>query len=170
MAPYLLLRSWVLAFSWLLVSWAALKVVRQQPARHESSGQGEWALPLVLAGVIGVGVIALTCLFDAGSFSFLAANRFLVNMPGDNQIPGLFADRLWSGQSRGQVMADWLSSDRPPLQTGWLLLTKPILTQIGFDSDTSSGGGGVCFPVRLNPRTMGAGCVGWECGRGKRPP
>jgi len=149
-------------YSWLILAWGAAMVTRSQISAPNRRRPIEWGWPFVLAAIIGVGAIALTCLFDRSSFSYLAANRFLANLPVDNQIPEIFAQRLWSGQSPKNFLGDWLSSDRPPLQTGWLLLTKPVLNGLGFDSDTSSGAGGVCFQLLWIPaawallRRMGA--------------
>ena len=47
--------------------------------------------------------------------------------PGDNQIPLIFADRIYDrGPLRPFCCGDWLSSDRPPLQSGIVLLERPI--------------------------------------------
>ena len=46
----------------------------------------------------------------------------------DNLIPWRFAERLSAGQDPRQILGDWLSSDRPPLQTGILLLQHPLTT------------------------------------------
>ena len=54
----------------------------------------------------------------------LAANRFMTSLPADNIIPAFLADRLALGQSPKNFMGDWLSSDRPPLQTGFILLFR----------------------------------------------
>ncbi len=42
-------------------------------------------------------------------------------MPPDNEIPLLFAQGLWNGHVPSPLIIDWLSSDRPPLQTGMTL-------------------------------------------------
>ncbi len=55
----------------------------------------------------------------------LSAERYITGLPIDNQIPRLFADRLIEGQSTRQLVGDWLGSDRPPLQAGWVLLLQP---------------------------------------------
>jgi hypothetical protein len=149
-------------YSWVILAGAAAVLIRNGSARADGGGNAEWGEPLLLAGLIGAGAVALTCLFNGGSFSYLAANRFLSGLPVDNQIPEIFAERLWSGQTVRNFLGDWLSSDRPPLQTGWLLLTRPILMRLGFDNDTAAGGGGVCFQLLWVPamwallRRMGA--------------
>lgn len=50
-----------------------------------------------------------------------AAERFSHPLPGDNVLPYLFAEGLLNGRVPKPLQADWLSSDRPPLQTGCVL-------------------------------------------------
>lgn len=137
------------AFSWAVLAVSVTIVLG--PAKSDDSGADELLRPLALAGVAGLGFVALTCLFGDAPFSYVAANRFMLNLPVDNEIPRLFADRLWSGQSPRHLAGDWLSSDRPPLQTGWTLLTRPIFTSLGFDVDTAAGTGGVWFQLLWIP-------------------
>jgi hypothetical protein len=48
-------------------------------------------------------------------------------MAPDNVIPRLFADRIAGGGSmRPLLLGDWHTSDRPPLQTGIVLLQYPL--------------------------------------------
>lgn len=50
--------------------------------------------------------------------------RFTHRLPGDNVIPLVVANALKFGGIVSPLFSDWLSSDRPPLQTGlYLLLT-----------------------------------------------
>jgi len=45
----------------------------------------------------------------------------------DNIIPRIFADRIWDRKPlRPFCCTDWLSSDRPPLQAGIILLERPL--------------------------------------------
>lgn len=53
------------------------------------------------------------------------SNRFSHPLPMDNQIPWLFAEGLVKGSVPKPMLGDWLSSDRPPLQTGAVLALKP---------------------------------------------
>jgi hypothetical protein len=138
-------------YSWSVLSWAVVRLARVRRAPAPTGRPAEWQGPFMLAVVIGLGAVALTCLFDAGSFSYLAGNRFLINMPPDLQIPRILADHLWSGQNPREVFGDWHSSDRPPLQAGWLLLTKPVVAALGFDADTTAQCGGICFQLLWIP-------------------
>ena len=56
----------------------------------------------------------------------VAANRWL-SLPIDNWLPKIFADQIWEGNIRRPMIGDWLSSDRPPLQTGVFLLFYPMM-------------------------------------------
>ena len=58
-----------------------------------------------------------------------AGNRFfLETRPGDNAIPLILADRIYHRQPvRPFCCQDWLSSDRPPLQSGIVLLERPVV-------------------------------------------
>jgi hypothetical protein len=49
----------------------------------------------------------------------------------DNIIPYFFADRLYTGVDPRQLMPEWQSSDRPPLQAGILLLQLPLGYLVG---------------------------------------
>ncbi|MBX9742815.1 MAG: hypothetical protein K2W99_04675 [Chthoniobacterales bacterium] len=62
----------------------------------------------------------------------VAATRWL-NLPPDNWIPKYFADQLWHGKISIPMLGDWLSSDRPPLQTGLYLLLHLFRIQGGQD-------------------------------------
>jgi len=50
---------------------------------------------------------------------------FSVILPGDNIIPRIFADKIYNREPLHPFCCgDWLSSDRPPLQTGIFLLER----------------------------------------------
>ena len=52
---------------------------------------------------------------------------------GDNILPQLFAEKLFHGEDPRSLFFDWLSSDRPPLQAGIVLVQRPIM----FSADLS---------------------------------
>ncbi len=149
-------------FSCTLLALAAGKLLTRKAAPGDTHKGSEWLGPFALAGIIGIGAIAFTCLYQGGSFSSIADDRFLAGMPTDNVIPGLLAERLWDGLPPKNFLGDWHASDRPPLQAGWLLLTRPIMAGLGFDTDTASTAGGICFQLLWVPalwallRRMGA--------------
>lgn len=64
---------------------------------------GGWATPLSTAGV-----------------------RFSMQLPWDNGLPFFFAEAVDRAQIPHSMAGDWLSSDRPPLQTGIVLSHYPF--------------------------------------------
>lgn len=70
--------------------------------------------------------------FDqVSNFSWqIAANRWL-NLPMDNWLPKILADQVYQGMVQRPMVGDWLSSDRPPLQTGIYLLFYGLLPGSG---------------------------------------
>ena len=59
-----------------------------------------------------------------------AADRWR-SLPMDIWLPKYFADQLWAGHVNHPMIGDWLSSDRPPLQTGFYLMFKPLAVSSG---------------------------------------
>lgn len=124
-----------------------------------------------LAALIGCGSLALLHLFPSLlSFDDLAANRFRERMPSDNVLPFDVASRLHAGLPPTHPLAEWQSSDRPPLQSGWELLTWGAGELAGLDARTASGTAAVWFQLLWVPaaygllRTLGlrpARAAGW---------
>lgn len=105
-----------------------------------------WA-PAALALVIGLAFFAALHLHQVEpTIARLAATR-LGSLPADNEIPQIFADRLLRGLSPKSLVGDWLSSDRPPLQTGWQLVFARPLLSLGMDSDNAMQGAGIWFQL-----------------------
>jgi hypothetical protein len=90
------------------------------------------ALPLTLTVLNAVTVLGLGLLWRApGKITDLAAVRFSWRLPGDNVLPFDFlrhVERVGHA-SPAPVVGDWLSSDRPPLQSAMLL--SHVLTRRG---------------------------------------
>ncbi len=113
----------------------------------------EWFVPALL--MLGIG------LFDVGALhlfapdvpmSALAQQRFLREQPADNELPGLFARPLESGMDPRTYTANtWLSSDRPPLQTGWDLLLAHPATLLNANHDTATQSAGIWFQLLWIP-------------------
>jgi hypothetical protein len=92
--------------------------------------QQDFLYPLLL--MVGVGLLYLCLLFmvePIASPDIWIMERFLRGMPPDTLLPKLFADRLSAGEDLRQPILgnDWLTSDRPPLQTGIVLLQYPLM-------------------------------------------
>ena len=63
-----------------------------------------------------------------------AQNRFLLTggMPPDNVLPYIVADRMYLGEEvRPYLIPGWKSSDRPPAQSGAILMQMPWTSVIG---------------------------------------
>lgn len=58
---------------------------------------------------------------DLTSIQKTAAKTFTHELPIDNFLPKIFADQLYHEKISHPMVGDWLSSDRPPLQTGQFL-------------------------------------------------
>ncbi len=83
--------------------------------------------PVALVGLASCFVISLGFVYGrTASVQDYAAHRF--GPPSlwiDNFVPKLFADGIFQGHVPRPLASDWLSSDRPPLQTGMVLWTYP---------------------------------------------
>ncbi len=58
-----------------------------------------------------------------------AATRFELQLPSDNDIPLFFAEFFYTHSHHGPIAVfpgEWLASDRPPLQVGYLLSQQPF--------------------------------------------
>lgn len=77
---------------------------------------------LALAGAVSLLVLSVGFLRGGfGNPTQTAAERFSHTLPGDNNLPYLFAEGIRQGRVPKPLQADWLSSDRPPLQTACVL-------------------------------------------------
>ncbi|MGQ0520043.1 MAG: hypothetical protein ACT4PX_02680 [Actinomycetota bacterium] len=56
-----------------------------------------------------------------------------VGLPVDNDLPRLFADHVYEGTDPRELYGDWRSSDRPPLQTGVVLVQLPVAAAFGIE-------------------------------------
>jgi hypothetical protein len=91
------------------------------------------AVPLAL-WALGSGFVLYLGFLHGGTDQPLAmaTTRFSHPLPSDNEIPRYFADWFYRHGHDGTPppFVDWLSSDRPPLQTGYVLAQRPF----GWDS------------------------------------
>lgn len=120
-ASYPVYRVAKIAVLVLLLGYFGLVVWRGRLAERVD----ELREPLVFTLLFGVAVLTLG--LAAGGFdnpALVPQTRFGHAMPPDNIIPWIFAEMLRGGGVKSPMIGDWLSSDRPPLQTGlYLLLT-----------------------------------------------
>jgi hypothetical protein len=133
------------------VGWVL--IIRQCQERIDS----DIVEPVILLGLLGVFSVSLLTVTNTPLLlPELAQLRFTAGLPVDNWIPGLFADRLYAGHSPKNLIGDWLSSDRPPLQTGWVLLSRPLCELMNIDHDASTYMAGVIAQLAWVPATWWA--------------
>jgi hypothetical protein len=96
-------------------------------------------VPLMLALATGLACTGLAFVQGNGMGSNavrVISTRFW--RAGDNELPLLFAIKVAAhAPLNGKLISDWLSSDRPPLQTGYTLLLWPLWRR----GDTSTAAG-----------------------------
>jgi hypothetical protein len=130
--------------SWSLLAVGAFFSLR--PGRMGPCPEVSKAAKLLL--VIGGLHLGLLHLFPTShDFFTLAANRYREGMPADNVLSHAFAERLFAGQPAKNPADEWQSSDRPPLQAGWQLLTWPATKLLSLDARTASGTSAVWFQL-----------------------
>jgi hypothetical protein len=132
-------------FSLLLIAAAARDAWKRKDA---AAFPGE-SLPVAkLMLAIGAFYLALLHLYPTSrGFEGLAANRYRENLPGDNTLPFNLASTLYEGHSARTPGGEWQSSDRPPLQSGWQLLTWPVTWALRLESRMAAGTSAVWFQL-----------------------
>jgi hypothetical protein len=104
-----------------LVGWCWRQGVEREILR-------QLAVPVALWVLASAFVLFLGFLHGGAAEPLVtAANRF-IRLPADNEIPRFFADYFYLHGHSGTPppFADWLSSDRPPLQIGYVLSQRPF--------------------------------------------
>ena len=143
--------SWVsLAAGGLVLLWTRRDAATESERDGVSgkAGRSDTVRIVRLTVTIGALYLAILHIFPASlDFYSLAANRFRPGLPSDNQLPHEAAERLVAGVPLRQADSDWLSSDRPPLQCGWELITWPVGAKLGIDSRAMSGTAAVWFQL-----------------------
>jgi hypothetical protein len=109
----------------------------------------EFVLPLALtlsSALLSLGLLLLYRRPEA--FAEIATRRFTAQqLPADNILPQLFADRLLNGESPRALFGDWLSSDRPPLATGWILMFQQPFELVSVSRTTAYFVGAFTFQI-----------------------
>lgn len=109
-------------------------VVFQRQQLREILINRNFFIPLGI--MFGVGLLYVCILYLSGPLrtpETLSHTRFFFSRPPDSIIPLWLADRLYLGQDpRYPPEVGWLSSDRPPLQTGIILFVRPLTNWLGI--------------------------------------
>ena len=117
------------ATAFLLVLGSVQGIALCRPDRLDRGLLRELAVPLALWALGSAFVLYLGFLHGGTDQPLaLATVRFSHPLPTDNEIPRFFADWYYEHGHDGvpPPFADWLSSDRPPLQSGYVLAQRPF--------------------------------------------
>src|SRR5262249_36772190 len=117
------LAGWGLAGS-VTVGFLSALVLAIRPVGRTAARR--LATPLLVTTLLGVGYVAIAG--DHGGLergNNMVAYRYWVVI--DNQLPEIFAVKLLDDRAslRPYIVGDWQASDRPPLETGMMLLGYP---------------------------------------------
>jgi len=125
-------RGWGQGFSY-VVYFVAAGVLVLQAIRSTAAIKTSFALirePFLYATLAGLCYTSFYFLFSDPFFPGIgyASDRFFVDvLAADNVIPMIFAERIYDRKPvKPFCCGDWLSSDRPPLQTGIVLMERPL--------------------------------------------
>lgn len=114
------------------------------------------AMTTLLMLTIGFFYLTVLHLFPSSrGFYDLAANRLREELPADNSLPRDLTLGLDAGSNLRPVGAEWQTSDRPPLQAGWQLITLPFSKALGLDPDTATGTAALWFQLLWIPAAWG---------------
>jgi hypothetical protein len=123
---------------------------------------------VVIATIVALAAIYLGMLYlwNSGVREFeLAAVRFAPGrtpMPVDNVIPYLLSTRIEVGDSTHALILNWNGGDRPPLETGFVLMTRFLMGGLKISAMTLAFAAGVVAQLVWVPalysllRSMGA--------------
>jgi hypothetical protein len=117
------------AVAFLIVLGSIQGIVLARPDRLDREILRELAVPAALWALGSAFVLYLGFLHGGTDQPLVAAlTRFSHPLPTDNEIPRFFADWYFAHGHHGPPppFGDWLSSDRPPLQSGYVLSQRPF--------------------------------------------
>lgn len=97
--------------------------------------------------------ILVAAFFPFNEVNAVVAMNHWLDLPIDNIIPQIFANQLRDGSVRIPMIGDWLSSDRPPLQTG-IYLIFPMYSEMFYQIITSVIQGLVFLPFLILVRRL----------------
>ena len=158
LAAYVAFWAWFaspeLGMAWtaLTLAAAAGAIWARRPQTLATLRDDEVWMPLALMLLVGILYIGLLHLYATSlRIDQLAAARYMLAMPGDNELPRRFAERLIFGTSPRHLYGEWLSSDRPPLQVGVIVLNAPIARLAGAPLMTAAHAASLWFQLLWLP-------------------
>lgn len=104
-------------------------IYRYQSALAKLIKNPKFWLPLVVGLLVSVLIWSSGLLETMGQNTYnISKYRFWGIITPDSRIPHVFAHNVYFDLFYSPMIIDWLSSDRPPLQTSIYLLQRPFLT------------------------------------------
>jgi hypothetical protein len=79
---------------------------------------------------LAAGLIAFGFLWGSRGDALGTIQTRFFGMPPDNAIPNMFAAKLFDKLNGIYLLGDWHASDRPPLQTGFILFERSLLGSV----------------------------------------
>ncbi len=108
----------------------------------------EWISVTVTMAIVGLLHLGILHLFGSRlGFFDLAHQRFIEHLGGDNVLPYGLNYLIGKGNCPAVLAEGWLTSDRPPLQTGWQSLTWPLASVLHLSDKYVAGLSGVWFQL-----------------------
>jgi hypothetical protein len=109
--------------------------LRDRESRDEIANADSWA-PFAAMGAAGFAFVAMLAIsLPPLAVATNFAGGWLLSLPGDNILPHILTQHIAAHLPPKPFVGDWLSSDRPPLQSGFDLLLG-ILAPTLSNSDT----------------------------------
>jgi len=91
----------------------------------------KFSIQSAMFGIVAIGCYILPVMVAGPSIGaddpFSVAQNHYRCMPIDNRIPWILAEASLKDTYKSPLFGDWLGSDRPPLQSGWIILMQPAL-------------------------------------------
>lgn len=116
------------ALSWSLLAMGAAALLWRVRREGIAGWWREAAGPAALVYATSLMYLAVLFLYGgADTPETVPMDRMLVRLPPDTILPMWVADLMAAGQRPVGFLGDWLSSDRPPLQSGFYLLLHPVI-------------------------------------------
>jgi len=126
----------VCAFSAVLIlagtiSWA----IHLKNSKYECS----WNWNRIYSTGIIIAILIIPILLSWQAFTdkqpFEISRKMFFDLPNDNEIPHYLAKAIRNDTYSSPLFGDWLGSDRPPLQAGFLLMLQPVLNLFNFSHE-----------------------------------
>jgi hypothetical protein len=126
----------------------ALACIDLLRGRDADAGLGEDAIAASkLLVLIGVLYVALLCLFPSSLDYYPLANGRWQKLAHDNFLPHAVGWALYNGETLHWPASGWQTSDRPPLQSGWMLLTWVFGSVLRLGDETAGGTSALWFQL-----------------------